>query len=129
MLIQFDEKVINGKLVALNNKDLPFEIKRIFYIYDVETVVTRGKHGHKSCSQMLICLNGQCTITLDTYKNKNTYVLNETNRNTGVLIVPYTWTTFECSIGCVILVICNEEFNKEEYIYNYDEIIEHHKNY
>ena len=60
-----------GQLVALEeHKDIPFEIKRVYYMYDTGKGVTRGQHAHKSLEQILICIHGSCKLMLDNGKKK-----------------------------------------------------------
>lgn len=119
-MINFEEKNFNGCLVPINNKDLPFEIKRIFYIYNIPCSVTRGNHGNRYTKEILICLNGTCEVTLDTYIEKKTYFLSK--KNEGLFINNNTWITFKCSEDCIILVLCDNEFMPDERISCYEEI-------
>lgn len=126
MLLKFSTKDINGTLVPINNSELPFEIKRIFYIYNTPYNVIRGNHGNRKTNEILICLNGICEVTVDTYVKKEKYCLTE--KNIGVFIKPYSWITFKCSGDAIILVLCDTEFYNDDRIDNYNEIIEYHKN-
>jgi hypothetical protein len=126
MIIIFEEKDINGILVPINNSQLPFDIKRIFYIYNTPYNVIRGNHGNRYTSEILICLNGNCEVTIDNYAEKKIFFLDK--KNIGLYIKPYNWITFKCSGDSILLVICDTEFSQNDRISNYDDIINHHTN-
>lgn len=120
MFIEFPVKEMNGYLVPINNKELPFEIKRILYIYNTPPNIVRGNHGNRHTNEIMICLNGRCQITLDTYVKKETYTLDK--KNIGLFIPSYTWLTFQCSYDAIILVLCDTEFTSDDRISDYQEI-------
>ena len=77
-----------GKLVALEkNADFPFEIKRVYYIWDTVHDAIRGRHAHKNLQQVIICVKGECDFILDDGKNKETIHLDKPNR--GLYIHDY----------------------------------------
>ena len=69
-----------GQLVALESKrDIPFDLKRVFYIYGTHEVVHRGNHAHYKTKQFLVAVKGSCKVTLDNGRKKETFIINETN--------------------------------------------------
>lgn len=79
-----------GKLVALEkNADFPFEIKRVYYIWDTVHDAIRGRHAHKNLQQVIICVKGECDFILDDGKNKETIHLDKPNR--GLYISSNIW--------------------------------------
>lgn len=80
-IIKYNFKQIGdyrGVLVAIEeNKDIPFSVKRIYYMYDTKKYVVRGKHSHKTLKQILICINGSCKVLLDNGKEKEVVILDK----------------------------------------------------
>lgn len=108
--------------VVQNNVTIPFEVKRIYYLYDVPGGESRGAHAHKELYQLIVAASGSFTICLDDGTEKRTFFLNRPYQ--GLLIVPGIWRTLEdFSSGSVCMVLASEKYNKEDYIHNYDEFI------
>ena len=103
-----------GSLTVIE-KQIPFDIKRVFYIYDVDDS-KRGFHKHKSTIQLAVCLNGSCDIVVEKI-NKEIYELNKPE--IGLIIEPedYHWME-NFSKGTVLLVMASEEFDEKDYIYS-----------
>lgn len=116
-----------GKLVALESGiDIPFEIKRIFYIYGTQAGVPRGQHSHHAIKQYLIAVSGSCKVTLDDGKEKTTYELNKPN--IGLFQDALIWGEMhDFSEDCVLLVLASEHYDEADYIRDYDEFLEHVK--
>ena len=116
-----------GELVALEAlKDVPFKIKRIYYIYGVNEGVKRGLHAHKQLEQVLICIHGSCRIKLDNGKSKTDILLDDSAE--GLFIGNLIWREmYEFSRDAVLLVLASEYYDAEDYIYNYDEFLRHVK--
>lgn len=112
-----------GSLVAIQQiKDIPFKIKRIYYMYDVKKGTIRGGHAHKTLQQLLICVNGSCKILLDKGNEKKTIILDK--KNLGVYIGPNTWREmFDFSEGSVLLVLASDYYKEEDYIRNYEDFL------
>lgn len=112
-----------GMLVALEeNKEIPFNVKRIYYMYDTIDGVTRGYHAHKTLNQILICINGSCEIGLDNGKEKESVVLNRPDE--GIFIGPGVWhTMYNFSKGAVLMVLASDYYNESDYIRNYEEFL------
>lgn len=110
-----------GSLVSLeSNKNIPFDIKRVYYIFGTKNDVVRGKHAHKNLQQILIAVSGSCKVLVDNKKEKQIFDLD--NPAKGLYIKNNIWREmFEFSNDCVLLVLASEIYNKEDYIYNYEE--------
>lgn len=110
-----------GLLISLEeNRNIPFEIKRVFYIYGTLDGVTRGKHAHKSLKQFAICTSGKCKFLLDDGIKKE--IVELASPDDGLYIGNLIWREmFDFSSDCVLLVFANEYYDTEEYIKSYDE--------
>ncbi len=110
-----------GSLIALeSNKDIPFEIKRVYYIFDTKEGVVRGHHAHKTLQQVLICVSGSCTIMLDDGKDRTEVVLDKPN--IGLYVGPNMWHEMkDFSLGAVLLVLASDWYSEADYIRNYSE--------
>lgn len=115
---------IRGKLIAIEGESsIPFEIKRVYYIYDVEENVERGGHAHKDLHQTLIAISGSFTVNLDTGQNKSSIFLSRPDE--ALWLKPNTWRTMSnFSAGAVCLVLASEHYLEEDYIRNYQEFLE-----
>ncbi len=112
-----------GSLVALeSDKNIPFEIKRVYYIFDTKSGVVRGLHAHKDLSQVMVCLKGSCRVMLDNGLLKEQVVLDSPNK--GLLIDSMMWREMHgFSEDCVLLVLANEHYDESDYIRDYDEFV------
>ena len=122
-IIDFEEK---GKLSFMETgKDIPFEIKRIYYIYDIEELnIKRGYHAHKTLKQVIFCLNGNFTLELDNGLEKEEIFLDKPNK--GVLIDSNIWHNMKnFSKNVVIMVVASDYYDENDYIRNYNEFIEY----
>ena len=113
----------SGKLVALEKgSDLPFEVKRVYYIWDTDVGVVRGKHAHRKLEQMIICTSGSCDFILDDGKTREIVHLN--NPAQGLHIKHNIWREFtNFSKDCVVMVLASEHYDESDYIRNYDEFL------
>jgi dTDP-4-dehydrorhamnose 3,5-epimerase-like enzyme len=109
-----------GSLVSLEQyKNIPFSIKRVYYIFDTKKDVARGFHAHKNLEQVLICVNGSCKIKVDDGKNVDIFDL--LSPNAGLYIGTMVWREmFDFSQGCVLLVLASQYYDPKEYIKDYD---------
>jgi len=117
-----------GKLVPIeNNQDVPFQIKRIFYIYNTPNNITRGHHAHINTEQVLICITGKCRITCKDETSKVEYILDDPSK--AVYVPNGIWgeETY-LTEDTVLLVFCSTKFSKSDYIRDFDEFIEWRKN-
>ena len=112
-----------GQLVALEEyKDIPFEIKRVYFVYDTKDGVVRGHHAHKSLQQILVCVHGTCKILLDNGTEKKIVPLEKPYE--GLYIANNIWREmFDFSPDAVLLVFASELYNEQDYIRDYDEFL------
>ena len=109
--------------VAESMKNVPFDIKRAYWLYDVPGGESRGGHAHKRLRQLVIALSGSFTVTLDDGRERRTVLLNHPYQ--GLMIETNVWRTLDdFSSGAVCLVLASELFDESDYIYDYDEFIE-----
>lgn len=109
-----------GKLIAVESGiDIPFEIKRVFYIYGTQSNVPRGQHSHHQTKQYLIAINGSCKVTLDNGKTKETHELNMPH--IGLFQDAMVWGTMhDFSNDCILLVFADQHYKEADYIRSYD---------
>ena len=104
--------------VAEQLKDVPFEIKRAYWAYDVPG------HAHKQLCQLLVAMSGSFTVNLDDGTNRQSYLLNHPWE--GLLITPGIWRTLDdFSTGAVCLCLASELYEPEDYIYDYDDFLDY----
>lgn len=108
-----------GSLIALEeNYNIPFAIKRVYYIFDTEKDVSRGFHAHINLKQLAICVKGSCTFMLDDGDSKKSIELKSPNE--GLLIEGLIWREMHnFSKDCVLLVLASEHYDEEDYIRDY----------
>ena len=105
--------------VAESMKNVPFDIRRAYWLYDVPGGESRGGHAHKRLRQMVIALSGSFTVTLDNGRERRTVLLNHPYQ--GLIIETNVWRTLDdFSSGAVCLVLASELYDEEDYIYDYD---------
>ena len=116
-----------GYLIALEeNKNIPFEIKRIYYNYFVPKGIKRGGHSHKNLEQVLICLHGSILIRITDGGEEKKIKLN--NPSEGLYIGPNIWRDmFDYNYNTVLLVLASDFYNEHDYIRNYDDFLRHVK--
>lgn len=112
-----------GKLVAVEAfKDIPFEIKRVYYMYGVPENVRRGYHAHRNLEQVLICIAGSCKILLDDGKEKCVVTLDTPYE--GIYISKAIWREmYEFSENAILVVLASDYYDENDYIRNYNEFI------
>lgn len=113
----------SGNLIALEKgRDFPFDIKRVYYIWGTQHDIVRGKHGHRSLQQVIICTSGSCDFTLDDGNQRVTVHLDKPTE--GLYISSAIWREFtNFSPDCVIMVLADRYYCKEDYITSYEEFI------
>lgn len=109
-----------GALVALEaNRHIPFDIKRVYYIYDTAQGVARGFHAHKALKQVAICLKGSCRFVMDNGKDKQDVILATPDK--GLLIDVMQWhEMYDFSADCVLMVLANDIYDEGDYIRDYE---------
>jgi dTDP-4-dehydrorhamnose 3,5-epimerase-like enzyme len=114
---------VRGNLTPVEaNDDIPFGIKRVYYLYDVPGGESRGGHAHKALFQLIIAVGGSFAVTLYDGMNKKSFVLNRPYQ--GLLVVPGIWRELDdFSSGSVCLVLASEKYDTEDYIRDYDEFL------
>jgi len=121
-LIEFPKNhQLNGNLTSITNgKEVPFDIKRIYYLYDVPGGESRGAHGHKELHQIMVALSGSFTVTLDDGINKRSFHLYQPYQ--GLLIPPGLWRDLDTfSSGSICMVLASHEYDEADYFRNYEE--------
>ncbi len=114
-----------GQLVALEEfNDIPFRIKRVYYMYDTIADVVRGKHAHIKLEQILVCVHGSCKIRLDNGREKKVVVLEKPYE--GLYVPSNMWREmFDFSPDAVLMVFASELYDEADYIRDYDEFLHH----
>ncbi|MBQ4531286.1 MAG: WxcM-like domain-containing protein [Lachnospiraceae bacterium] len=112
-----------GMLVALEEfDDIPFEIKRVYYMYDTKGGVHRGFHAHKNLEQILICIHGSCDVLLDNGKQKKIVSLEKPYE--GLYVPNNMWREmYNFSSDAVLMVLASEHYVEADYIRDYDEFL------
>lgn len=112
-----------GNITVVENGDtVPFDVKRIYYLYDVPGGEERGAHAHKKLSQLIVAASGSFSVTLTDGKVKRTFLLNRPYQ--GLYVVPGIWRTLDdFSSGSVCLVLASETYQKEDYIRDYKDFL------
>ena len=110
-----------GSLVAMETIDkVPFEIKRVYFIFDTLKDVSRGFHAHKQLKQIAICVSGKCRMVIDDGRNREEVWLDSPSK--GLLIDNNLWREMhDFSEDCVLLVLASEHYNESDYIRSYDD--------
>lgn len=109
-----------GSLVPVEaNEDIPFDIKRIYYIFNVENGMRRGYHSHRQLQQALICVKGSVKILVKTPFEEDNILLNDPS--TALMIGPMVWREmYDFSEDAVLLVLASEHYTISDYIREYD---------
>ncbi len=116
-----------GDICVVENGDtLPFDMHRVYYLYDVPGGEERGGHAHKQLYQLIVAASGSFSVTLDDGNAKRTFMLNRPYQ--GLLVVPGIWRTLEdFSSGSVCMVLASEKYDEADYIRDYEEFVEYKK--
>lgn len=110
--------------VAEELKHVPFDVKRVYWLYDVPAGESRGGHAHRLCREFIVAVGGSFTVTLNDGTSTHTYLLNHPYQ--GLLVDTGTWRTLDdFSSGAVCLVLASELFDEEDYIYDFDEFLKY----
>ncbi len=111
-----------GKLCFFEvGKEIPFDIKRAFCVFDTTEGAVRGHHAHKESWQIHICMGGKAKIMIDDGKNKEEILLDSPTK--GLLIGPMVWHSFVLEKNCSLFVLCSNHYNEEDYVRSHEEFI------
>ena len=113
--------------VAENGRTVPFDIRRVYYIYDVPGGESRGSHAHRELEQVIVAVSGSFTVTLDDGTARRTFYLNRPWM--ALHVKPGMWRNLDdFSSGAVCLVLASGPYSEEEYIRDYEEFIDFRRN-
>lgn len=108
--------------VVENGKTFPFDVKRVYYLYDIPGGESRGAHAHKDLEQLIIAASGSFTVTLDDGKCKRSFFLNRPYQ--GLYVKPGIWRDLDdFSAGAVCMVLASDVYKAEDYIRSYDDFV------
>ncbi len=111
-----------GNIGVIENDTIPFDVKRVYYLFDVPSGAKRGGHAHKKLKQVLIAISGSFDVVLKDGNSKEIVTLNRPDK--GLLIENNIWRELEnFSSGSVCLVLASEEFSEDDYIRSYKEYL------
>lgn len=109
-----------------NGSDVPFDVKRVYYLYDVPGGESRGSHAHKQLSQLIIAASGSFRVTLDDGVTRKSFVLNRPYQ--GLCVRPGIWRDLDdFSSGAVCMVLASEVYQEDDYIRDYEEFLKFRK--
>lgn len=113
-----------GKLVSLEgNRNVPFDIKRVYYIFDTLPNQDRGMHAHKNMEQIIVAMDGACQFVLDDGKTRETVWLNRPD--VGLYIGKNMWREMKnFSYGCKLMVLASDYYDEKEYIRDYQTFLD-----
>jgi len=118
----------DGSLCQLQSPEVPFEIKRVYYIFGVSVGAVRGAHTHKTTVQALFCIQGSIKIALDDGKNKESIMLNKPN--VGILLESGVWHEMQdFKKDTILLVLASEKHDSNDYIRNYEDFLKSYGGY
>ena len=111
-----------GLLVSLEKLGIPFPIRRVFYILQVQTGAVRGEHAHRTLEEVVICLQGSCRIRLDDGDERHEVLLD--SPTLGLYLKGMIWEQFyDFSQDCILLALANEPYDPTDYITDYQEFL------
>lgn len=125
-MIELDKhhSIRKGNISVVQNGDtIPFDVKRIYYLYDVPGGESRGAHAHRNLSQLMIAASGSFRVTLNDGNVKRSFVLNRPYQ--GLYIKPGIWRDLDdFSSGAVCMVLASERYSQEDYIRDFNEFLD-----
>ena len=125
-IVELDKHHSNrkGNLTVVENEDtLPFNVKRVYYLYDVPGGEERGSHAHRDLSQLIIAASGSFRVTIDDGKCKRSFFLNRPYQ--GLYVRPGLWRNLDdFSSGAVCMVLASDVYKKTDYIRDYEDFLE-----
>ena len=109
-------------VVAEANRNVPFNIQRLYYIFGAQPDVPRGFHAHKDLQQIAFCIQGSCKMLMDNGKEKLEVLIGQSNK--GLFIPPMVWHEMhDFSKDCILLVLASDYYEESDYIRNYDQFL------
>lgn len=110
-------------VVAEANRNVPFSIQRLYYIFGAQPDVPRGFHAHKELQQIAFCIQGSCKMLMNNGKEKQEVLIGQSNK--GLFIPPMVWHEMHgFSEDCILLVLASDHYDESDYIRNYDQFLE-----
>lgn len=118
----------HGHITSINNNfEVPFAVKRVFYLYDIPGGESRGAHAHKECHQFLVAASGSFEVLLDDGAIKRQVLLNRPD--IGLHIPPGIWASeVNFSSGSICLVLASHEYNEQDYLREYEDFLKYRNN-
>lgn len=112
-----------GSLVVLDKfSEIPFKMKRVYYLFGMKADVSRGFHAHKKLHQIAFCISGTCRMIIDDGVNREDFIME--SPSVGIDLPPMLWHEMhDFSADSVLLVIASDEYDESDYIRNYDEFM------
>lgn len=111
-----------GSLVVLEAKrNVPFDIKRVYYVFGTKKGIARGFHAHKNLKQVAVCIAGKCRMVMDDGRNKESIWLDSPTQ--GILITTEWHEMHDFSEDCVLLVLASEHYDENDYIRHYEDFV------
>lgn len=112
-----------GSLISLEgNNNIPFDIKRVYYIFETTQGTVRGFHANRNSNKVMICTSGSCKFLLDDGKNKSVVALDSPSK--GMYVHGLIWREiFDFSEDCVLMVLADTPYTEKEYVRNYDQFL------
>ena len=108
--------------IVEGQKNIPFDVRRVYYLYDIPGGENRGGHAHKELHQFIVAASGSFNVLLDDGQNKKIVTLNRPDY--GLMVVPGIWRElFEFSSGAICLVLASHKYDKDDYMRDYDQFI------
>ena len=110
----------NGVLFMYQKGEVPFPVRKILLIKGMVGNDKRGAHTHHKTNQILVCVSGECKVSLDNGKSKAEVVLNKTEE--GLLLYPYVWhSMYDFKPNTILMVLADQKYDEKEYIRNYED--------
>jgi len=108
--------------IVEGQKNIPCDVRRIYYLYDIPGGEDRGGHAHKELHQLIVAASGSFNVLLDDSQNKKIVTLNRPDY--GLMVMPGIWRElFEFSSGAICLVLASHKYDQDDYIRNYDQFV------
>jgi hypothetical protein len=108
--------------IVEGQENIPFDVRRIYYLYDIPSGEDRGGHAHKELHQLIVAASGSFNVLLDDGQNKKIVTLNRPDY--GLMVVPGIWRElFEFSSGAICLVLASQKYDQDDYLRSYEQFV------